>query len=383
MYFVALRMLMGDTSKYIGIIMGVTFAALIMTQQPSIFVGLMSRTFGFINDTRYPQLWVMDKKMQFVDDIKPIQDTQLLRVRGVEGVRWAVPMYKAMLRARTEGGNFENVIIVGLDDATLIGGPGKMVKGRLDDLRRSDAVIIDTEGVKKLSTRTDAKGEVIPLDIGDSVEINDKRAVIVGIAEVSKTFQWLPMVYTTYTRGTNYSPAERLKLSFVLVGVRDEAPIEQVAENITQHTGLMALTNDQFSKMTLKYFMKKTGIPINFGISTLLGFLVGAAIAGQMFYNFTHDNLKQFAAIKAMGASTWMLVRMIILQAIFVGITGWGLGVGLAAWFGYSMRKSVLAFKMIPEILVLSAGGVMVIITLAALISIRKVVKLEPAVVFK
>lgn len=383
MYLIALRMLMGDTSKYIGIILGVTFAALIMTQQPSIFVGLMSRTFGFINDTRYPDLWVMNKKMQFVDDVKPIQDTELLRVRGVTGVQWAVPMYKSILRARTESGTFENVTIVGLDDATLIGGPANVIKGKLEDLRRSDAVIIDTEGLKKLSTRKDENGEVIPLDVGDSIEINDKRAVIVGVAEISKTFQWLPMVYTTYKRATNYAPAERLKLSFILVGLRDGFDAASVAKNIDQRTGLMALDNDQFSDMTLTYFMKRTGIPINFGISTMLGFLVGAAIAGQMFYNFTHDNMKQFAAIKAMGASTWLLVRMIILQAIFVGITGWGLGVGLASWFGHAMRKSVLAFRMVPEILMLSATGVLVIITVAALISIRKVVKLEPAIVFK
>jgi putative ABC transport system permease protein len=383
MYRVALKMLMGDTSKYIGIIIGVTFAALIMTQQPAIFVGLMSRTFGFIQDTRYPDLWIMDPKLQFVDDIKPIQDTELLRVRGVEGVAWAVPMYKSILRARTETGSFENVIIIGLDDATMIGGPGKMVAGRLADLRRSDAIILDTEGAKKLSTRTDKNGAVIPLGINDTIEINDKRAVIVGIAEISKTFQWLPMVYTTYTRALNYAPAERLKLSFILAGLKPGTDAATVSARIKERTDLLALTNQEFSDMTLNYFMEKTGIPINFGISTLLGFLVGAAIAGQMFYNFTHENLRQFGALKAMGASTGMLVRMIILQALLVGFTGWGIGVGLASWFGFAMRKSVLAFKLVPGILLISAAGVFLIITIASLISIRKVVKLEPAIVFK
>ena len=383
MYFVALRMLMGDTSKYIGIIMGVTFAALIMTQQPSIFVGLMSRTYGFISDSGYADLWVMDKKVRFIDDIKPMQDTQLLRIRGISGVRWAVPLYKANVRARTEAGNFENIILVGLDDSTLIGGPARVKNGQLADLRRSDSVIIDADGAKKIGTRLDAKGNKIPLTIGDTVEINDKRAVIVGIADVSRTFQSQPVVYTTYSRAIGYSPAERLKLSFILVGLQKDHTPETVIKNIEAHTHLTAKTQSAFKEMTVMHFLKNTGIPINFGISVTLGFLVGAAIAGQMFYNFTHDNLRQFAAIKAMGASSWMLVRMIILQALFVGITGWGVGVGLAAWFGFSMRKSVLAFKMIPEILMLSAGGVLVIVTLAALISIRKVVKLEPAIVFK
>ncbi len=383
MYFVALKMLMGDTAKYIGIVFGVTFAALIMTQQPAIFSGLMSRTYGFIADTGYPDLWIMDSKMQFVDDIKPIQDTELLRVRGVDGIRWAVPMYKSILRVRTAGGTFENAIIIGLDDATLIGAPGKIVAGRLTDLRRSDAVVIDLEGVKKLSTNFDENGEKIPLGIGDTVEINDKRAVIVGISDNTKTFQWLPVIYTTYTRAVNYAPAERLKLSFVLAGLQSGASAEAVAARIKQKTDLMALTKPQFEKMTLDYFMDNTGIPINFGISTALGFLVGAAVAGMMFFNFTHDNLRQFGALKAMGAGNGKLVAMILFQALVVGFTGWGMGVGLASWFGFAMRGGVLAFKLSWGILALSASGVAAIMAIAALISIRKVVKLEPAIVFK
>ena len=74
---IALKMLMGDRGKYIGIVIGVFFAALIITQQLSIFVGLMSRTIGFLVDTSLPEIWVMDTKVQFVDDIKPMQETQL------------------------------------------------------------------------------------------------------------------------------------------------------------------------------------------------------------------------------------------------------------------------------------------------------------------
>src|SRR4029434_11294658 len=100
MNVVALKMLIGDRAKYLGIIMGLTFASLLITQQGAIFVGLMTRTYGFITDTGLPDLWVMDPKVQFIDDIKPLQDTELYRVRGVEGVEWAVPLYKGLIRAR-------------------------------------------------------------------------------------------------------------------------------------------------------------------------------------------------------------------------------------------------------------------------------------------
>src|SRR6185503_9808075 len=109
---------------------------------------------------------------------------------------------------------------------------------------------------------------------------------------------------------------------------------------------------------TYMYFMKYTGIPINFGIAVALGFLVGTVIAGQTFYNFTLDNLKQFGALKAMGASNFTLLRMILVQALTAGSIGYGLGVGLASLFGRAVRGSELAFRMMPQILWISAGAV-------------------------
>src|SRR5918912_3103106 len=142
MNFIALKMLVGDRAKYLGIIMGLTFASLLITQQAAIFVGLMTRTYGALTDISQPDIWVMDPKVQFIDDIKPLQDTMLLRVRGVEGVEWAVPLYKGLLKARLDNGNFQTCNVLGLDDATLVGGPPHMVPdargklGSLADLRR-------------------------------------------------------------------------------------------------------------------------------------------------------------------------------------------------------------------------------------------------------
>ena len=129
--------------------------------------------------------------------------------------------------------------------------------------------------------------------------------------------------------------------------------------------------------------MKNTGIPINFGIAVMLGFLIGTAIAGQTFYNFTLENLRYFGTLKAMGTTDGMLLRMIVFQALVVGVQGYGLGIGGAALFGYLMRGTQLAFRLVPEILILAGAAIVIIVTLSALVSIRKVMKLEPAIVFK
>jgi putative ABC transport system permease protein len=382
---IALKMLMGDKGKYLGIVMGLTFASLIMTQQPAIFLGLMSRSYSFVSDLGLPDIWVMDKKVQFVDDIKPLQDTELYRVRGISGVEWAMPLYKGLLKARLADGTFQTCNVIGLDDATLIGGPPIMVSGKVVDLRRSDGIIVDSDGAKdKLGKPSQTPGgKPIALKVGDSLELNDHRAIVVGIAKVTRTFQSQPVIYTTYSRAKSYAPRERKLLSFVLVKARQGQDHQKLARQITEKTGLAAYTREEFKTLTYQYFMKNTGIPINFGISVLLGFIVGAAIAGQTFYNFTLENIRQFGVLKAMGTSNWTLLRMILLQAILVGSLGYGLGVGLTALFGFVMRNTILAFKFPWQLLVFSGAGVSLICVFAALISIRKVILLEPAIVFK
>jgi len=383
--FVALRMLIGDRAKYVGIVVGLTFASLLITQQLSIFTGLMTRTYGAITDLGQPDVWVMDPKVQFIDDIKPMQSTTLYRTRGVEGVAWAVPLYKGLLKARLRNGTFQTVNLFGLDDATLTGGPPEMVEGRLEDLRRSEGVIVDEVGASgKLALAPKNPGEKpVPLKVGDTLEINDHRAIVVGICRVQRTFLSQPVVFTTYSRAIRYAPNERKLLSFVLVGTKRGADVGEVCDRIRRTVGVAARPREEFMWQTVSYYMKYTGIPVNFGIAVALGFLVGTVIAGQTFHNFTLDNLKQFGALKAMGARTSTLLRMIVLQALLVGAIGYGLGVGLASLVGTATKNSELAFRLPWQILAISACAVLLICTLSAVLAMRKVIRLEPAIVFK
>lgn len=384
MWFVALKMLVGDRGRYLGIILGVAFASLLITQQMSVFTGIMFRTFSTVTDAGYPEVWVMDKKVQYIDDVKPMQDTKLYAVRGVEGVDWAMPFYKGLLKARLADGRFQTVNLFGLDDATLVGGPPAMVEGRLEDLRRAEGVIVDENGARgRLAKPDPAGGPPIPLKVGDVLELNDHRAVVVGICRVGRTFQSQPVVYTTYSRAVSFAPRERKLLSFIVVGAKPGEAVEDLCARIERQTGLVALPANEFKWRSVYYYLKYTGIPINFGTAVLLGFLVGTAIAGQTFYNFTIDNLRQFAALKAMGATSWALLSMVLLQALLVGAIGYGIGVGVASTFGIISRNSELAFRMQWQILLISAGAVAVICSLAAVLSLRKVLKLEPAIVFK
>ena len=135
----------------------------------------------------------------------------------------------------------------------------------------------------------------------------------------------------------------------------------------------------------MDFILAKTGILPNFGITIALGFIVGTAIAGQTFYLFTLENLKQFGALKAMGVSNRRLTGMVLLQASVVGLIGYGLGMGMtAAFFESTSTVTALAGFYLPwQVAVLAAVAVALIIVLASLLSLRKVLVLEPAVVFR
>ena len=377
MIWIAWKMLIGNRAKYLGIVFGVAFAALLIAQQSSIFCGLMALTVSQILDVEGAGIWVMDPKVKYVDDVKPMADTHLYRVRGVPGVDWAVRLYKGIARARLEGGSYEQVILLGLDDATFIGAPLNMIEGSIEDLRAPDAVIMDIVGYRKLWP-----GE--PFKRGRIIEMNDRRAVIVGLAKARKTFQSFAVVYTRYSQAIRFAPPERKVLSFVLAEPAPGIAAAELAERIRSQTGLQAHSRDAFLDKTIRYYLLNTGIPINFGITVGLGFLVGTAIAGQTFYLFIVENLRQFGALKAMGTGNGTILLMVLAQALHVGLVGLGVGVGLAALFGWGTRSfSKLSFYMPWQVLVITAVAVFLIVLLASLLSIRRVFIVDPAIVFR
>jgi putative ABC transport system permease protein len=382
---IALKMLFGDRGKYLGIVIGIALASVLMIQQPGILISILKTVNGVISDVSGVDIWVMDPMVTNVDDAKPLMETQLYRVKGVKGVAWAVPFYKGSVKVRMSNGETVQSVAIGLDDATLIGGPGQLLEGSLADLRQPDSIIVDKAGAEGRLAKPSATpgGKPTPLKVGDTLEINEKRAVVVGIAQATQTFASQPTIYTTYTRTKTFALTERKMLTYILAKARPGENPDTVAARITQQTGLGAYSSEQFKAKNLHYMVNNTSIIVNFGFVVLIGFIVGAAVTGQIFYNFTLDNLRYFGVFKAMGATDRMLRRMILLQALVVGFIGFGLGAGFTSLFALKGSAGDLAMTLNWQLLLGSGTAVLVIVLLAALLSIRKVMKLEPAIVFK
>lgn len=380
MIWIALKMLMGDKSKYFAIVFGVSFACFLITEQSAIFCGVMLRTTSQIRDTHGADIWVMNTGVRYVDDLKAISDDDLFRVRSVPGVAWAVNLYRGQGQAQLADGTYQGVILMGLDDASLTGAPTHMLVGKIGDLQIPDAILVDEAGFRQMWP-----GE--PLHTGKVIEMNQRRAVVVGVYRASQTFMTMPIIYTRFSQATLFvppTPTGRLT-PFVLAKAQPGVDPEELTRRIAEQTDLKALTNVGFANLTMMYYLQHTGIPVNFGTTVLLAFLVGTAIAGQTFYLFTVENLKQFGTLKAMGMSDQRIVAMILIQGGVVGAIGYGVGVGLASAYGIFAQRAMplLAFFLPWQVLALSAAAMTLIVLLASLLSIRRVLVLEPAIVFQ
>lgn len=210
MYRIALKMLFGDTTKYLTLVIGLTFSVLLIVQQSSIFCGLMMRSASLVFDINAP-IWVMDKQVDTIDGGIPLSDAELYRVRNVPGVEWAVPLSISGMEARSADGTVGRVQLIGVDDESLTGIPQTVLEGRIEDIYQPDGVVL---------------GDVMRYlygapDVGERFEINDHEVKPVAIVSGRRSIFSSPLIYTTYNKAKQLSPPVSKYLRFVLASPSD------------------------------------------------------------------------------------------------------------------------------------------------------------------
>lgn len=377
MLWIAIRMLTGDRQKFYGLLFGIAFSTLLITQQLTIFVNLIERGASGAYNVSNADIWVMDPVSRTTDLAYAMPSTALDKVRGVAGVDWAVPHLRANAAVRTKDGDLEGVAIIGVDDATLIGLPKSMIDGDTSVLSQPDSVIIDDVGATKMFSDQDP--------VGQRLELNDQRAVVRGIADAIPSFTSTVVLYTKYSQALRYVPGTRNRLTFVLAGAADGVDPVELTQRIEAQTGLKARTRDQFASDGVDFIIENTGIPFNFGITVVLGFIVGVAIVGLTFSLFIRDNIKQFGALKAIGVTNRKIAGMVAVQAGMVGIIGYSLGVLGTVGFisAFANNPTFKGFYIPWQIPLFSFAAMVLIIAITGWVALRGVMKTEPAAVFR
>lgn len=373
----AFLMLYRDRAKYIALVGGLAFCTFLIAQQAGVFCGVMMLTAATLRNIE-AEIWVMDSRTEEVNNPVAMRDIEVLRVRSLPGVDWAVPLFWGTLPATLPDGSIVTLQVVGLDTGSFAGAPEQMTEGDIRSLLLPDAVIFDQVAVEKFTARG------LKLNIGSQFEINDCTARVVGFCRTKRNFIGAPYAFTTYDRALQWIPPERKVLSFILVKAKSDQPVEDVVSQINELSGLQAITSAGFRTTTMRWYVQNTGIPVAFGVVVLLGALFGLWVTGQAFFLFVNDNLRHLAAIKAMGATQGSLSIMVIFQALFTGVVGYGMGLGFTALFGFMVfSNQVPAFYLPWQVPALVGVLIGIICLFAAALGVWKLRAAEPAMVFK
>jgi putative ABC transport system permease protein len=390
---VALKMLFGDRAKYVGLLFGIAFTSFLVTFAASYFCGFMTRGFALISENPTADVWVMDRAVDSAEQTTNMPDSALDRVRSVDGVLYAVPLALGTADARFPNGRFQPFQIIGVDDATLSSVPRLRDGASPTALRSPDAAIVDPGGTEgKLETpllkadqwptEPHLNAPTRPLRVGDELLVNDNRVRIAGTSEALPRYPPRPLLFTTLSNADRILLPERHRLTFVLAtGVLGVAPNE-LAARIQAQTGLKARAADDFKVDTVRWFLINSEDVGDIGAMLSLAMSVGFGVTGIMLYMFTTEALKQYAVLKAMGTTSRLLLAMILVQAGQCALIGTGLGLGLCAIIGQIAVQADYPFRMMWFTPLIGCVMVVLVSIVAAAISIRPVLRLEPAVVF-
>jgi putative ABC transport system permease protein len=374
----ALRMLYGAPKRAAAMVFGMSFAAFLMAQQSAIFWGVMTWTYAPMRVVQ-SQIWVAAPQVEQINDYDPLRLVDVQRVKSVTGVAWAVPAYSSYTYARMPDGRHQPVQLMGVEDVTLAGSPWQEIAGGADSLRLPDAVWMDDYGLDFLKPKGGPR-----LKLGDSFEINERRAVITGVFPARRAFSGAPFVVTTFERAMNYSLPQRRLVSFVLARANADEDANAVAKRIEQQTGLRAFTDEAFVNSTLSWWLRNTGVPGSFLTTVAFSLLFGLTVNAFIFSNYVSQHWTIYASMRAMGASGWQLIKMLLAQSLSMCLLCFCVGTLGAILFGIAVKSGGLPpFLLTSEIIFGVFLAQIIVGLLGPAMSVLKLHRIQPEAAFR
>jgi putative ABC transport system permease protein len=367
------RNLFHDRVRLAVTLTGVVFAVVLIVVQLGLFVGFSRTTTALVDKSR-ADLWVVSKNVPYVEQGVAFSERKLYNVRATPGVAEAEKYIVRFSRWRRADGQEEAVQIVGVNPESTMGQAWDIVAGRVEDLKVDDSVMVDRIYFQKLGVS----------GLGDTAEIIGRRARVVGLTQGIRTFTTSPYVFTNYRNALDYANLRNDQTMFILIKAQAGVNVGDLQRRLqTRLEGVDVLTRQQFSDMTRYYWLYTTGAGMAILMGAALGLLVGMVVVAQTIYSSTMDHLREFGTLKAMGATNAYLYKVIMRQAVIAAVIGYALGISLSILVVHEGGKGG-ANIIVPWQLGVGMLGLTVVMCIAAaFVSINKVTKIDPAMVFK
>jgi putative ABC transport system permease protein len=369
----ARRNLFHDKVRLAVTLTGIVFSVVLIVVELGLFVGFTVTTSSLI-DHSGADLWVTSRLVPYVELGVPFSERKLYQVRAVPGVAEAQKLIVRWTDWKRPDGRQESVQIVGLNPDASLAQPWNLVEGNVQDLKQPDAIILDEIYKEKLGVRS----------VGEVFEIRGHRARVVGFTRGIRSFTTSPYVFTTFKRAQEYTGIAEDEAIFILVKTAPGANTAQVQQEILARVrDVEVFTNHEFSRMTQFYWMFTTGAGVAVLLAAVLGLVVGFVVVAQTIYAATMDHLREFGTLKAMGAPNSYVYRVIITQAAISAVIGYVLGMIVSVFVVSASQHGGAAILLPWQMAVGMFFLTLLMCTGAALVSINKVTRLDPAMVFK
>lgn len=372
-WLLAWRNLSHDRSRFVVTLIGIMFAVVLIGLQSGLFIGFTESTTNVIRHTR-ADFWVLATGSQNFEVAQPISERELYLTRSVPGVAHAEALLVQFANWQKPAGGIESVLVLGSDLNTGLAGPWNLVEGDREALRWADAVIVDRVFMDKLGVD----------GVGTEVEINARRARVVGLTEGIRSFTTSPWVFASYRNARAFTNFPEDLTNYVIGTFSPDAdPARVIAALRERLPRTDVFLSQAFADQTRDYWMFTTGAGVSVLLSALLGLIVGVVIVAQVLYATTMDHLPEFGTLRAMGAPQSFVYKVILGQAVISALLGYlpGLGLALLAARG---AASGAASILIPPALAAALFVVTLLMCItASVVSIRKAMHIDPAMVFQ
>lgn len=369
----AWRNITRDRIRLIIAVIGVAFAVLLMTVQLGLLIGFATISSSLI-DKAEADIWIVPRGAKDVDQAGYLIERQKYRALGVSGVDSAQSLIVRFTEWKRPDGGTESVIVVGIDPVRPALQPWNFIEGSVDDLRITDGVVIDELYSQKLGVSK----------IGQTVEIVGHRARIVGITSQIRTFTQSPYVFANLNNARVWTGLPDERTTYLLV--RAEQGANLTALRSALQAALPAsdvYTAREFSWRTRIYWLITTGVGAALLIAAVLGVIVGMVIVSQTLYSATMERLQEYATIRAMGATNRYLQTIVLRQSLLSGTLGYVIGTTIAVIVAWMSRGSSATLMLSYPLIVMLGAVTLAMCVGASLISIRKVLRVDTASVFR
>ena len=369
----AQRNLMHDKVRLTVTLTGIVFAVVLIVVELGLFVGFTVTTSGIIDQSKV-DLWIVSKGTPYIEQGSAFSERKLYQVLATPGVAHADKYIVRFSNWKTPQGAEDGIQIVGFNPYTGVGGPWNVVEGKVEDLKTPDAVMVDEIYKKKLGVTK----------VGETFEINRRRARVVGFTRGIRAFTTTPYVFTSFKNAQAYTGIAEDQTYFILVRAlpgTDRAALQHELESRLRD--VYVLTTRKFSSMTRIYWMFTTGAGVAVLIAALLGLVVGVVVVAQTIYATTMDHIREYGTLKAMGAPNSYIYRVIITQAGMSAVAGYVLAMFVSVFIVHASQSGGAAILLPWQMAVGIFFLTLLMCVSAAVVSINKVTSLDPAMVFR